>query len=138
MASCRCNLVISVVRWNFIAVLLIAVSSFASSDSILRGVITDSEGAAIAGAHIVVHWDQSGSTTGLASNVGIKHDVTVETNHKGEFVVDIPPGFYDVFVSAPAFAPESKKVRVNDQQPTVYKARMKADPLVTKELGDRF
>jgi len=36
----------------------------------IRGRISDDEGAAVSGAHIVVHWDASGAGVELKSNVG--------------------------------------------------------------------
>jgi hypothetical protein len=44
------------------------------------GQVTDSEGAVIANARVLVHWDPSGSTVGLSDNIGIKQDVTVARN----------------------------------------------------------
>jgi hypothetical protein len=51
----------------------------ADTTSSIGGQVTDSEGAVIANARLLVHWDSSGSTVGLRVNVGIKHDVIVVT-----------------------------------------------------------
>jgi len=55
----------------FIA-LTLTCSVFLFAESRLEGKVTDSVGAAIAGAVIFVHWDSSGSTVGFRSNVGTK------------------------------------------------------------------
>jgi hypothetical protein len=56
----------------------------------------------------------------------------------GQFESEVPPGFYDVFISAMGFSPQCRKMRVKLGQMARYDAKLKADPLVTKELGDRF
>jgi hypothetical protein len=45
------------------------------------------------------------------------------------------PGFYDVFVSVPAFTPTAATVRVKQGQLATVSPSLRADPLVTKELG---
>jgi hypothetical protein len=49
----------------------------------LKGTVTDSAGAPIPGAYIVVHWDSSGSGVGLVTNVGLKQDLILKTDRKG-------------------------------------------------------
>jgi hypothetical protein len=100
------------------------------------GTVTDSEGAVIANAQITVHWDSAGSRVGLATNVGTQNDVIARTDGEGRFRLDLPPGFYDVFVSAMAFSPQCTKVRV--LRPVKLNPKLQADPIVTKELGDEF
>jgi len=101
----------------------------------ITGQITDSEGAVIANARVFVHWDPSGSAVGLRDNIGIKKDVMVLTDASGRYSANVPPGFYDVFVSAMAFTPTATKVRVKEEQPGTFSPKLKVDPLVTKELG---
>jgi hypothetical protein len=112
-----------------------ASQAMAASNSRIIGTVVDSEGAVIAHANITVHWDPSGSQVGLKDNVGIKQDVNAVTGGDGTFSLDVPPGFYDVFVSAMAFSPACLKVRVTSDKPSHFKMRLKPDPLVTKELG---
>jgi hypothetical protein len=104
----------------------------------LRGAVSDSSGAPIPGASITIHWDLSGSKTGLQTNVGIKADVSVKTDAKGLFQAEVPPGFYDLFVSSSGFSPQCRKVRVRQGQVTTYSPKLHVDPLVTQELGDTF
>lgn len=104
--------------------------------ALLKGTVTDSEGAAIRGAHIIVRWDPAGADVGLQNNVGLKHYLDLVTDKKGVFASELPPGFYDVFVSATAFSPECRKVRIKPGLTFVYKARLRVDPRVTRELGD--
>jgi hypothetical protein len=121
-----------------LTVFSLALSNFASTNGMLKGKVTDSEGAAIRHATVRVHWDESGARVGLKSNVGIKEDLTVNTNEGGEFSIELPPGFYDVFISANAFTPQCRKVRVRSGEIATFSPKLNADPLVTKELGDRF
>ncbi len=118
----------------FVSVSLATVSSTAR----IKGVVTDSEGAAIHGARVLLHWDQSGAGVGLKSNAGLKRDLILETDAKGEFTAELPPGFYDVFVTASAFSPECRKIRIKPGETATYKATLKVDPLVTGKLGDSF
>src|SRR5579871_3264418 len=99
----------------------------------LSGRITDTEGAVIANAHVVIHWDASGSTY-VKDNLGTKQDVVLSTDHDGSFSAEIPPGFYDVFVSAAAFSPYCEKVRVREAQKRPFKARLKVSAVTSKEL----
>ena len=112
--------------------------TLASDTTVLKGTITDSEGAAIRGARVLVHWDQSGARVGLKSNVGLQQDLILETNAKGEFRAELHPGFYDVFVTANAFSPQCRKIRIKPGETATYNTTLKADPLVTSEMGDHF
>jgi hypothetical protein len=107
----------------------------AAPESAVSGQITDSEGAVIANARVLVHWDSSGSTVGLSDNIGIKQDVIVVTDAGGHYSADVPAGFYDVFVSAMAFTPTATKVRIKQGRSTTFSTKLNADPLVSKELG---
>ena len=106
-----------------------------SRKSHLKGKVTDEEGAVIPSARVLVHWDPSGSAVGLDSNIGIKEDVALTTGQTGEFETDLPPGFYDLFVSATAFSPVCRKLRLTDIAHPPVDFKMKADPLVMKEFG---
>ncbi|HXM23977.1 MAG TPA: carboxypeptidase-like regulatory domain-containing protein [Terriglobales bacterium] len=99
------------------------------------GQITDSEGAAIASARVLVHWDASGSAVGHTDNIGVKQDLIVVTDAGGRYSANVPAGFYDVFVSAPAFTPIAAKVIVKQGQKTMLNAKLYLDPLVSKEIG---
>jgi len=115
--------------------LLLCITSFAAeSQSEISGRVTDSEGAALAKARVLLHWDPSGSAVGLTDNIGIKDDVTVTTDANGNYSLNVPAGFYDVFVSAMAFTPTAAKVRLKQGKRTQFSAKLRADPLVTKEL----
>ncbi len=107
----------------------------AAPEYAIRGQITDSEGAAIANARVLVHWDSSGSTLGLGDNIGTKQDVIVVTDVSGDYSVNVPAGFYDVFVSAMSFTPTATKVRVKQGRPATFSTKLDVDPLVSKELG---
>jgi carboxypeptidase family protein len=100
----------------------------------INGQVKDSEGAVIANARVLIHWDPSGSVS-LRDNIGIKQDVVVVTDASGQYSANVPPGFYDVFVSAMAFTPTAIKVRVKEGQTGTFSPKLNADALVTKELG---
>jgi hypothetical protein len=119
-------------------VLAIAWGSVAFGDVVLTGAVTDKLGGAIPDATIIVRWDHAGSDVGLDSNVGIRKDLILTTDHSGTFAVDLPPGFYDLFVSAASFTPACRKIRLNKAARASLRFRLGVDPLVTEELGDRF
>ena len=107
----------------------------ADPQSAITGQITDSEGAVIANARLLVHWDASSRAVGLRDDVGIKQDVIVVTDANGRYSADVPAGFYDVFVSATAFTPIAAKVIVKQGQKAMLNAKLYVDPLVSKEIG---
>jgi hypothetical protein len=112
---------------------LFLLSALATSAATLSGTVRDRSGAVIASAHIVVHWDASGSNY-LKDNIGVKQDVTLTTDSNGHFSIDLPPGFYDIFVSATAFSPSCEKVRIKREETKNLDARLKLSPVTSKEL----
>ena len=114
-----------------VVVLLFLARLFADPQYALTGQVTDSEGAVIANARVLLHWDSSGSTLGY---LGFKQDVIVVTDASGHYSASVPPGFYDVFVSAPAFTPIAAKVILKEQK-AIFNAKLYVDPLVSKEIG---
>jgi hypothetical protein len=102
----------------------------------ITGQIQDSSGGAIPRARVLIHWDPAGSGVGLSDNIGIKQDLIVTSDADGKFSANVPSGFYDLFVSAMAFTPEARKVRVKQQKTTNLRFSLKADPLVLRELAD--
>jgi hypothetical protein len=123
-------------RFRVIPIVFLCLScAGATSQSAIRRQITDSLEAVVPEARIFIHWDSAGSSVGLRDNIGIKQDVTVLKDASGHYSSDVPPGFYDVFVSAKAFTPTAPKVRVKKGQPGLFSPMLNADPLVTKELA---
>jgi hypothetical protein len=104
----------------------------------LSGAVTDMSGTPIANAMVLIHWDSAGSTVGLTTNVGIKQDLVIRTTSNGGFKIDLPPGFYDLFVTAMAFSPRCRKIRIQPQKGLGITLRMNVDPLYTAEMGDRI
>jgi hypothetical protein len=102
----------------------------------MTGSATDPTGAAIAQATIELHWDPSGAHVGLKTNVGLRSEMKIMTDSDGKFSATVPPGFYDVFVSAPAFSPACRKVRLLQGKTSHVTFRLVPDKLVTAELGD--
>ena len=88
--------------------LLLLMSAFTCKAATFSGTVRDSEGAVIAKAHVVIHWDPAGSNY-LGDNVGIKEDITVSTdsvNSEGPSFTVSPPASGPVFaVSLPQPTP---------------------------------
>jgi hypothetical protein len=116
---------------RFIVLLLLAVVS--TKAATLSGTVRDSEGAVISNAHVIVHWDPSGSNY-LKDNLGVKEDIAATTDSSGHFSVELPPGFYDVFVTAMTFTPRCDKVRLKDKELRTYEVKLKISPVTSKEL----
>jgi Carboxypeptidase regulatory-like domain len=99
-----------------LVVLLLIATTIALGDTPFKGTVTDSSNTPIASAMVLIHWDSAGSTVGLTTNVGMKEDLVTRTKGDGTFKVDLPPGFYDVFVAAMAFSPTCRKIRIKHGQ----------------------
>lgn len=119
---------------NCVLVALVVLFGVTSAEAVtLAGTVRDPGGAVIAKAHVVIHCDSSGSNY-LRDNIGIKEDITATTDSNGKFSVDLPPGFYDVFVAAISFSPHCDKVRVKDAETKRYEIRLKLSSVTSKEL----
>jgi Carboxypeptidase regulatory-like domain len=121
----------SKILWTAIFAAAMLNAAGASSSSI-SGTVRDSEGAVIGKARIAIHRDP----TAVPGNENA--DMVVTADNNGEFKLEVVPGFYDIFVSSPAFSPQCTKVRVLEAKPAIYNPRLRFDPLVSKEIGDRF
>lgn len=110
--------------------LLPAASAIAAN---LQGTVVDSEGAAIANAHVVVRADLSGRI-----NRTRDPDKVIDTDAGGRFMLELQPGFYDVCVMADAFSPSCQKVQVTSDDVLKPRIPLKADPDVMKHIGDVF
>jgi hypothetical protein len=71
----------------------------------------------------------------VSTNVGFERELVVKSDIRGHFGAELPPGFYDVFVSATAFSPGCRKVRIRQADQSIQ-FRLKADPLVVAELAE--
>jgi hypothetical protein len=120
-----------------LVVLSLIAPTIVLSDTPFKVTVMDSSAAPISAAMVLIHWDSAGSTVGLTTNVGIKEDLVIRTNGDGTFKVDLPPGFYDVFVAAMAFSPTCRKIRIKRGESMEVTLRMNADPLYTAEMGNR-
>lgn len=63
----------------------------------------------------MIHWDSAG-IKGMKENVGIAEDKPLTADKRGRFAIDLPPGAYDVFVTAPGFEPTCEKLAVVQNQ----------------------
>jgi hypothetical protein len=101
----------------------------ATPQSTITGTVTDSEGAVIAKARVLIHWDPSDGRSRSTQ------DVSVLTDDSGIYSAPVPMGFYDVFISAPAFTPVAAKVIVKEGQRVAFNVKLYVDPLVSKQIG---
>lgn len=125
-------MVLRFLRIVSVVVLLSSVAFGEIGTGTVKGLVTDSEGAVIGKARVILHWDPAGSQVGLKTNTGSKEDRLVTTDSNGEFQLNVPWGFYDVFVSASAFSPHCQKIRVKGDSKLAVKLLL--DPQVSKEL----
>jgi hypothetical protein len=112
--------------------LLLLMAALTCKAATLSGTVRDSEGAVIAKAHVIIHWDPAGSNY-LGDNVGINEGITVSTDSDGKFSLELRPGFYDVFVTATAFTPYCEKIRLKDR-PKTLDVKLTVSPVASKEL----
>ena len=96
----------------------------AGGDSGIKGAVRDEMGAAIEKALVFV------STTPLISS---------QTNKNGQFALALmADGLYDVFVSAPGFAPTCVKLQVKEHHWAIFNPTLKVDTLTVRLYGDTF
>lgn len=67
-------------------------------------------------------------------NIGIKQDLMLRTDERGAFTTPLPPGFYDVFVSSPAFSPACRKIRIGKGAVVNLEERLPFSDIVCNEL----
>jgi hypothetical protein len=113
----------------------VGLTSLVAQQSLVAGHVTDSEGAAIAKARVLIHWDPSGRMTGLNDNVGTKQDSIVFTGKDGSYSTEIPSGLYDIFISSAMFTPSAAKFWVSRGQTVTFSVKLKVDPVASKSIG---
>jgi hypothetical protein len=124
--------IIANMRYLRLPILLLLVTCSAKAAT-LSGTVLDSEGAVISNAHVIVHWDSSGSNY-LKDNHGITQDITVTSDSNGHFSLELAPGFYDVFVTATAFSPHCEKIRLKGTEVKSYEIKLKVSRILSIEL----
>ena len=121
---------------NFIVTVASAVlfcTQSIASPRIVKGRISDSEGAAIKDAHLLFHPDRAGQNEKVP-----RQDKVRETDEAGHFDVHLEPGFWDVCVMATAFTAKCRKILVSEGGVVQHDVQLTVDPLVTQHLGDIF
>jgi hypothetical protein len=115
-----------IVPLAFVALVALLSVSISAADSTpagrLAGVVTDSEGAAISNAVVVVHWDTHGADAVRGSVPGLTEDLRLTTDKAGGFSAELAPGFYDVAVFATAFSPQAFKLRLRTAKASLPKS----------------
>ena len=66
--------------------------------------------------------------------VGMRKDLILYGDKTGAYSADVPPGFYDVPISFPAFEPSCRKVRVRPGESDAVSPKLSVSGLVSKEL----
>jgi hypothetical protein len=110
--------------------LLFGFTAFSADPGTLSGTVMDEQGAAIPNGHVIVHWDSAG-LDGVTDNIGVRNDEIVTTSPTGHFSLELPPGVYDVFVTAPGFSPHCEKLTLKAQGTHRYEVRLKVSRMIT-------
>jgi len=80
----------------------------------LAGQVSDAANAPIAKAFVLVHQPEG------------KKDFIVKVSN-GRFELSLPPGLYDVFVSASGFSPSCKRIKISAGRSAVFNPLLQAD-----------
>jgi hypothetical protein len=102
--------------------LLALAPSFAHAGT-LSGTVVDPAGAVIPNAQVVVRWDSLGLDD-VKDNLGTTDIKTAATDTTGHFSVTLPPGVYDIFVSADGFSPRCEKITITAKAEVNFVARL--------------
>jgi len=116
----------------YLACFLIIATSLAlmgsdPSNGTLHGTVRDGTGAIVPGAAILIqHWQ-------IGKNG--KHSVPIEeplfyADSQGQFLVHLPPGLYDVFISYPTLSPVAQKTKVEAGKEVMLNCELSFSPLV--------
>lgn len=81
------------------------------------------DGGRIPNTRVIIHWDPIG-LDGVTNNEGTKDDKVSATDETGDFSVELPPGVYDIFLSAGGFSPHCEKISMKGNIPRNYVARL--------------
>jgi len=88
------------------------------------------KGLAIPKAYVVIRWDSAG-LDGVKDNLGTTEIKTTTADETGHFSLALPAGVYDIFVSAPGFAPHAEKITVAARESLPYVARLPVTRMLT-------
>jgi hypothetical protein len=113
--------------------LLLAVTPLSVRAATLSGTVTDVSGGAIRNAYVVVRWDPVGLDS-VKDNLGMTDNKIATTDESGHFSMEVPAGVYDIFVSAPGFAPHSEKIALKAKKNLPYEARLSATRMTIMKL----
>jgi len=83
---------------------------------VLHGRISDTLGAAISRAFVLVH--RSGAA---------KESQQLAVSENGEFQVQLAPGLYDLFIGSPGFIPYAKAIMIPPDKPVELKIKLRVD-----------
>jgi len=112
---------------------LLVVTPLSVRAATLSGTITDNYGGVIPKAYVILRWDPIG-LDGVKDNLGMTEDKRVTADSAGHFSIEVPAGVYDIFVSAPGFAPHSEKITVKAKESFRYEARLSVTRMVQIKL----
>ena len=119
-------------RWLVgLSLLSTSIAAAATQPLTLNGTVIDTNGAVIAGAHIILRTDFAGGWSKQ------NFDANVTTDKAGNFALNVGPGFYDLCAMADAFTPQCRKIFIKDR-PAAEHFRLAASPEVSGKIGDKF
>jgi hypothetical protein len=87
----------------------------------------------IRNATIIIHWDPIG-LEGVAENVGSKNDKVGVSDAVGHFSLELPPGVYDIFLSAGGFSPHCEKLSLRKNETRLYTVQLKVSRTLTVKV----
>jgi hypothetical protein len=117
----------------FVWLLFLPIGSGNETKATLQVVVKDELGAVIPRAKLLVRWDPA--SLQVEASRGENPDTTSQADERGQMAIALNPGFYDVLVTSSSFTPSCKKVRIKTGTTVSMEFKLKADPLVTAELG---
>jgi hypothetical protein len=122
---------------SVIALLLVscfATCGGADSKITLSILATDELGAVISDARGIIVEDASPGS--VKKNRQDPAEICLKTDVAGMAQAELKSGFYDLFVSSRAFTPQARKIRLKSDPQSRSVFKLKADPLVSAEIGD--
>lgn len=99
----------------------------------LTGIVRDVTNSGVANARVTIHWDPTGSPDPTA-NGKTRQDISVTTDKDGKFTAEVPSGYYDIFISAPAFDPQCEKLHLDQREKKSLEVKLSLSKITMKEM----
>jgi hypothetical protein len=108
----------------FALLLAFSLTALSADLATLSGTVVDPMGGVIPNGRVIVHWDSAGLEC-VKDNIGVKDDKIVTTDATGRFSLELPPGVYDVFVTAAGFSPHCEKLTIKPGEVDPYSVHLR-------------